>query len=147
MYKHILIPIDDSKLSGKAIKNGLALAHSMNARITGFTAVPEYRIPTETEVAARRAISLFEHEKRSAKKANAILGRLARRATAAGVTCATDYAVDDRPDEAIAKAAKKHGCDLIVMTSHGRTGLSLLLNGSATRGVLAKSDVPTLVYR
>lgn len=147
MYKHILIPIDDSKLADKAIKNGIALARSINARITGFTAVPEYQVPSETEMMARRAISLMEHEKRSAKKAKAILGRLARRAGAAGVKCATDYALADRPDEAIAKAAEKHGCDLILMASHGRSGLSALINGSQTRGVLAKTTIATLVCR
>jgi nucleotide-binding universal stress UspA family protein len=147
MYKHILIPIDDSKLADTAIKNGIALARSMQARITGFTAMPEYQPPSETEMIARRAISLPAHEKTCAKKAKAILGRLARRASAAGVQCETDYVLDDRPDQAIARAAEKHGCDLILMASHGRSGLSALINGSETRGVLAKSKVPTLVYR
>lgn len=147
MYKHILLPIDDSKLAAKAIKDGIALARSMNARVTAFTAVPEYRIPSETEVMARRAVSLVEHEKRVAKKAKAILGRVSRRAAAAGIDCATDFTLNDRPDEAIAAAAKKHACDLIVMASHGRSGLSALLNGSQTRGVLARTAVPTLVLR
>lgn len=147
MYKHILIPIDDSKLSDKAIKNGIALARSMNARVTGFTAVPAYQIPSEAEVMSRKAISIHEHEKRAQRRAKAILGRLERRAKAAGVECGTDFALNDRPDEAIVSAAGRHGCDLILMASHGRTGLSALLNGSETRGVLAKTKIPTLVYR
>src|SRR4051812_33893752 len=121
MYKHILIPIDDSKLAEKAIKNGVALARSMKARVTGFVAMPEYRLPTEADVVARRIIGPDEHNKRCAKKAATILGKLERRAAAAGVKCATQYSLDDRPDEAIAKAATKNGCDLILMASHGRT--------------------------
>lgn len=147
MYKHILIPIDDSKLAQKAVRHGIALARSINARVTGFTAMAEYRIPSEAQLTARNIVSIAEHERRSAKKAQAILGRLARRAKAAGVKCATEYAIDDRPDQAIATAARKHGCDLILMVSHGRSGLSALINGSQTRGVLAKTTVPTLVYR
>lgn len=147
MYKHILIPIDGSKLSEKAIKNGVALAQSMNARVTGFTAMPEYELPSEVEMMARRAVGLAEHGKRCKRKAKAILGKLQRRAQAAGVACKTDYVLNNRPDEAIVKAAGKHGCDLILMASHGRSGLSALLNGSETRGVLAKTTIPTLVYR
>lgn len=147
MFKHILIPIDDSKLSEKAIQNGVALARMMKARVTGFTAMPEYQIPSESEIMTRKAISVVEHEKLSQKKAKTILGRLERRAEAAGVPCDTDFALNDRPDEAIVKAAGVHGCDLILMASHGRSGLSALLKGSETRGVLAKSAIPTLVYR
>ena len=58
MYKHILIPIDDSKLSDVAVKNGIAFARSIRARVTGFTAVPEYQIPNELEVMNRSAISM-----------------------------------------------------------------------------------------
>lgn len=147
MYKHILIPIDDSELSEKAIKNGIALACSMRARITGFTAVPEYQPPSESTIMNRTAVSLVDHEKRSKKKAHSILGRLARRARTAGVKCDVQYTLSDRPDEAIVAAAKKSRCDLIVMASHGRSGLSALLNGSETRGVLARTTIPTLVYR
>jgi nucleotide-binding universal stress UspA family protein len=147
MYKHILIPLDDSKLSRTAIKNGVALARSIKARVTGFTAMPEYRLPTESEVMARRVVGPEEHGKLCAKKAKAILGRLERTAAAAGVKCDTAYSLADRPDEAIAAAAEKGRCDLILMVSHGRSGLSALVNGSQTRGVLAKTKVPTLVYR
>ena len=147
MFKHILIPIDDSELAEKAIKNGVALARSIQARVTAFTAMPEYQIPSESEIMTHKAISVVEHEKRARRKAKALLGKLQRRAAAAGVPCDTDFVLDDRPDEAIVKAAGKHGCDLILMASHGRRGLAALLIGSETRGVLSKSAIPTLVYR
>lgn len=147
MYKHILIPLEDSKLAAKAIKSGVALARSLKARVTGFTALPAYEIPSEAELMSRRAISPAEHEKRSRAKAKSILSKLQRSAAKAGVACETDFALSDRPDEAIVSAADRHGCDLILMVSHGRSGLSALLNGSQTRGVLAKAKVPTLVYR
>jgi nucleotide-binding universal stress UspA family protein len=147
MYKHILIPLEDSKLAAKAIKSGVALARSLKARVTGFTALPAYELPSEAELMSRRAISPAEHDKRSRAKAKQILSRLQRSAAKAGVSCDTAFTLSDRPDEAIVEAAGEHGCDLILMVSHGRSGLSALLNGSQTRGVLAKAKIPTLVYR
>ncbi len=147
MYKHILIPLEDSKLAAKAVKSGIALARSLKARVTGFTALPAYQIPSEGELMSRHAISPAEHDRRARAKAKQILSRLERSAAKAGVACETDFALSDRPDEAIVKAADEHGCDLILMVSHGRSGLSALLNGSQTRGVLAKARIPTLVYR
>jgi nucleotide-binding universal stress UspA family protein len=63
------------------------------------------------------------------------------------VKCDTDYALSDRPYEAIIRAAEKHGCDLIFIASHGRRGLGALLFGSQTQAVLTRSRIPTLVYR
>ena len=57
------------------------------------------------------------------------------------------YALSDHPYQAIIDAARRHGCDAIFMSSHGRKGLARLLHGSQTFEVLAHSDIPTLVYR
>jgi nucleotide-binding universal stress UspA family protein len=51
------------------------------------------------------------------------------------------------PSVAILEAARREGCDLIVMASHGRRGLSELLLGSETARVLSHSDIPVLVCR
>ena len=59
----------------------------------------------------------------------------------------TDYALSDRPWQAIIRAAEKNGCDLIFIASHGRKGLSALLHGSETQEVLTHSRIPTLVCR
>ena len=147
MYKHILIPIDDSKLSSVAVKNGIEFARSIHARVTAFTAVPEYQVPNELEVRSRSAVSMTEYNKLAKKKAEQVLRKAVAKARAAGVPFDTDYAQNDRPDEAIVSAAEKHGCDLIFMASHGRTGLKAIVLGSQTRGVLGKSKIPTLVYR
>ena len=147
MYKHILIPIDDSKLSTVAVKNGIEFARSIRARVTAFTAVPEYQVPNELEVRSRSAVSMAEYNRIARKKAEQVLRKVATKARAAGVPFDTDYAQNNFPDEAIVKAAEKHGCDLIFMASHGRTGLKALVLGSQTRGVLGKSKIPTLVYR
>ena len=64
MYKHILIPIDDTELAGKAIEAGIEFARSSGASVTLFTAVPEYQPPGEAELMARRkVVSLWDHER------------------------------------------------------------------------------------
>jgi nucleotide-binding universal stress UspA family protein len=146
MYKHILIPTDGSETAEKAVEEGLKFAKWSGARVTAFTAVPEYQIPSG-EIVSRRVESLSDFERRSAEEAKALLERVAERARAAGVECGADYAVSDRPWQAIIKSAEKNGCDLIFIASHGRKGLSALLHGSETREVLTHSSIPTLVYR
>ena len=147
MYKHILIPTDGSELSDKAIDAGIDFAREVHARVTGFTAVPEYPIPSEVELMARRAISLEQYEREAKRQADGALQKVADRALAAGVDYDADYALSDQPYDAIIRAAQKHGCDLIFMASHGRRGISALLHGSQTQGVLTHSAIPTLVYR
>lgn len=147
MYKHILVPTDGSKLSAKAAKAAIEFAKEAQARVTAFTAVPEYPIPSEIELMNRRAVSLYDYERKAKASAKKKLRPVAARARAAGVECGEDYALCDRPYEAIIAAARKNGCDLIFMASHGRRGVSALIHGSQTRDVLTHSDIPTLVYR
>ena len=66
---------------------------------------------------------------------------------AAGVPCDTVREVHDQPYRAIIDSAHALSCDLIVMASHGRRGISALLLGSETVKVLTHSTIPVLVYR
>jgi nucleotide-binding universal stress UspA family protein len=153
MYKHILIPTDGSELSERAVEAGIALASFLHARVTGFTAVPEYQLPPEAEIASKhersaaQGYSLADHEREVARQAAQALQRIAEHARAAGVEYDEEFTQCDRPHEAIIRAAREHGCDLIFMASHGRRGLSALLHGSQTQGVLTHSTIPALVYR
>ena len=148
MYSHLLIPSDGSELADKAVKAGIEFARAVGAKVTAFTAVPEYELPTASDIMAHKRIrSPLDHEKLVKEQAQAILARIAERAAAAGVACDSDYTLCNRPDQAIIDAAKRNGCDLIFMATHGRSGLSALVHGSETRGVLSGSSIPTLVYR
>jgi nucleotide-binding universal stress UspA family protein len=147
MYKHILIPIDGSPLAEKAVAAGIELARESGAKLTLFTAVPEYDLPGEGKAMAHGVISLAEHARRSEQKAHDILASGAEKARAARLEFRTQYAQCNRPWEAIVDAAKLYGCDAIVMASHGRTGISRLMHGSQTIDVLSHTHVPTLVVR
>ena len=147
MYKHILIPTDGSEVAAKAVTAGIEFAREANARVTLFTAVPEYQIPGEGAVMSRKFVSPSEHARTSEDKANSILGPAAEQARAARLEFNTDYVQSDQPWQAIIDAAQRHGCDAIFMGSHGRKGLAAAWHGSQTREVLTHSKLPTLVYR
>ena len=68
-------------------------------------------------------------------------------AEASGVKCDVLCIEHDQPYEAIIDAAKKNGCDLIVMASHGLRGVSAIVLGSETLKVLTHTAIPVLVYR
>jgi len=72
---------------------------------------------------------------------------IARAARSKRVRCATLTAASDLPYQEIIATARRKKCDLIMMASHGRRGLSALMHGSETRAVLTHSTIPTLVYR
>jgi nucleotide-binding universal stress UspA family protein len=148
MYKHILIPTDGSQTADKAVDAGTNYARESGAKVLLFTAVPEYQPPSEADLMARHRVkSIFEYEAEAADRAHAILDKAAAVAKDANIDFETDYALSDRPYQAIIDAAKKHGCDAIFMASHGRSGIPAFWHGSQTREVLTHSDIPTLVYR
>ena len=72
---------------------------------------------------------------------------VATRAQQAGVACTAATCTAPDAAEAIVEAALRHGCDLILMGSHGRRGLSRLLAGSVTQAVLGRATVPVMVLR
>lgn len=146
MFKHILIPIDGTEFSERAVDAGVQFAKSINASITGFIAEPEFRIPTQRVVASRSApISTAEHSERARRHAEGVLGRIEERARSAGVQFASDFVENNDPVDAIVQAAEKHQCDLIMMASHCRRGIDRLLHRNAATGVLSHTRVPVLV--
>jgi nucleotide-binding universal stress UspA family protein len=86
-----------------------------------------------------------EYAKHAREHASSILDRIADEAKAAGVQCGTMQVEQDHPYQAIVDTAKEKGCDLIVMASHGRSGIAAVLLGSVTSRVLTHTAIPVLV--
>lgn len=144
MYKHILIATDGSELAAKAVTAGLELAKQLQCKATAVTAIEPWTTMVVGE--AGFAFPVEEYEKSAAENANRILAQVTAAAKARGVACET-LQVNDFPAEAIIETAKSKGCDLIVMSSHGRRGLARVLLGSQATRVLTLSTVPVLVCR
>jgi nucleotide-binding universal stress UspA family protein len=148
MYKHILVATDGSKLSLKAVRTAATLASSLGARLSGLHVMPTYVPPFSGEVVAYVPEMTPNGFKAAVEKeARAALASATKTADAAGVALNTVKTTDPQPWSAIVKAARSKKCDLIVMASHGRRGLSALLLGSETTKVLTHSKVPVLVVR
>ena len=75
------------------------------------------------------------------------MNHVADAAKAAGVACETAQLESDQPYRAIITTAKEKGCDLIVMASHGKKGITGELVGSETARVITNCKIPVLVYR
>jgi nucleotide-binding universal stress UspA family protein len=147
MFKNILVPTDGSPLSLRAIKRAVQLAKEQNARVTGFWVGPEWQSSTRGDSSLTGFVSPSQHSAAVKEQAERVLGPVRKAAAAAGVQCMCLHAEGTYPYEKIVKTADKHGCDLIVMASHGRRGISKLLLGSETAKVLAHSAIPVMVCR
>jgi nucleotide-binding universal stress UspA family protein len=147
MFKRILLPIDGSELSAKAIRQAVAFATDAKAEVIGLFAAPGYHPVVYEDFVPPDFMSPQRHAAAAKKRAERILSPLVKACAKAGVTCRTRYVIDDSPYDAIIAAAKKDKCDLIVMASHGRRGIAGLLLGSETMKVLTHSSIPVLVLR
>jgi nucleotide-binding universal stress UspA family protein len=144
MYQHILIATDGSKLAGGAVATGLALAAALKAKVTAVTAEEPFEALMVAEPSQRPPVAEFEDA--VTESARRILAEVSERARKRGVECAT-VRVTDFPASAVLATARARGCDLIVMSSHGRRGLDRLFLGSQARRVVAHSPIPVLICK
>jgi nucleotide-binding universal stress UspA family protein len=146
VYSNILIATDGSELASKAVKHGVALAKSVGAKITAVTVETPFNVfsvPTSKSNQMSEAFKQYgQHIKEHASR---ILDGVASAAKAEGVACDAVQVEDDEPYRAIIAAAKNAKCDVIVMASHGRSGVSAMLLGSVTNKVLTHTDIPVIV--
>ena len=145
MYTNMLIATDGSELAGNAVQHGIALAMRIGAKVTVITVSPPFHVfTTDTQMIEDTAA---QYQARMQQRAEKILGAVAHLAQAAGVACETVHVEHEHPYQAIIDTAASRGCDLIVMASHGRRGISAIVLGSETVKVLTHSKIPILVHR
>jgi nucleotide-binding universal stress UspA family protein len=153
MIRHILLPTDGSQRSRNAIRYGIKLARALRARVTGLHVIPPFHPFTyRPQMLLAYHAALAEDSEAAYRQATLAFARrylqvIARAAAAAGVRCRTLHIEDDQPFQAILATAKKQRCDLILMASHGYSGIGAVLLGSETQKVLTHSPIPVLVYR
>lgn len=147
MFKRILIPTDGSRLSKKAIAQGVGLAAATGAAVIGFHVRPRYPIIAFTEGAAVPQEYFDDWERDTKLAATKFLRDVEQAAKAAGVEYKGAQGGQQTASDGIIATAKRLKCDLIVMGAHGRRGLARLLLGSETNRVLVYSKVPVLVIR
>ena len=146
MYKNILLPTDGSALSQVAIESGLQFAKAVGARVTGFYVMLE-RAPESFEDFAPVDVKAPKLDEVAQQEAQKYLKAIADQAQAMGVPCQTHAMKHTSPHQAIITIATNTGCDLIIMASHGKKGVTGELVGSETARVITNCKIPVLVYR
>ncbi len=137
-YERILVAVDGSKYSEIALDQAISMAKVYKSRLFAISVIDLY---PET---IARAPAL---EEKMAKETREILERTRDKAAKEDVPCETIVHIGGQPHEFIVKEAKEKNIDLIVMGSHGRTGLKRLFMGSVTEKVIGYTDSLVLVVK
>jgi len=149
MYKKILVPLDGSKLAECALPHAEELAKSgdteevilvsVTERLQGYRAFEDPGQPLGQQLVPEA----FGKKEKQAQK---YLGRIAKAMEAEGIKVSTEVLMGDPAGE-IVIYAKHPGCDIIVMSSHGRTGPSRWAHGSVADRIFRGSPVPVLMVK
>ncbi|WP_086482058.1 universal stress protein [Oceanospirillum sanctuarii] len=134
-YQHVLIAVDLTDESGQVIEKGQAIAERNNAKISLIHALEPLGFAYGGDIPMDLTTIQDQLEQHAKDK-------LAELGAPLNIPAEQQHILVGVPDAEIHRMAKEQGVDLIVVGSHGRHGLSLLL-GSTSTGVLhgAKCDV------
>jgi nucleotide-binding universal stress UspA family protein len=143
-FKSIVVATDGSKYSAAAASEAIGIAQRNNAKLTVLAVVPaDIAMPTDIDFAALQREKLADQDMQAAEK-NAKAVKDA--ALKAGVD-AQAFVMSGKPADAIVEIAKDKSADLVVVGSHGRTGLDRLLMGSVAERVIVLSSCAVLVVK
>jgi nucleotide-binding universal stress UspA family protein len=145
MYQRILVPVDGSATAERGLHEAVSLATGQTTRLLFLHVVDDY-----TTLAEMTSAAGYDEMLRGLRQYGLdVLARSKQAAEASSVHCETllREVTGKRVSDVIVEQAAQHGCDLIVMGTHGRRGLSRLTLGSAAEGVVRISPVPVLLVR
>ncbi|WP_077037768.1 universal stress protein [Pelomonas sp. KK5] len=144
MFKRILIPTDGSDITAKAVNAAIGMARVHGATLYVLSAKEPFPYSAVSEMQPTPPQEFFDAQERIATTRVKDVQALA---AAAGIPCELTTVEALHPWEAIIEHAAEHQCDLVVMASHGRRGVSALLLGSETQKVLTHCKIPVLIVR
>ncbi len=144
MYQHILVPTDGSEVTSKAVATAIGLAKALGSRLSTVSVKEPFPYSAISEVQPIPPQEFFDAQEAMARKR---IDQVVAACSAAGLGCHATTVEAGHPYEAIIEHARARGCDLIVMASHGRRGMSALLLGSETQKVLTHTGIAVLVVR
>ena len=145
MYQRILVPVDGSPTAQRGLAEAVALAAGLHSRVLFLHIVDDYA--TFSEMTSAQG---YDEMLRGMRQFGLdVLAKARQAAESASVHSETllREVTGQRVADVIVAQAAQHGCDLIVMGSHGRRGFSRLALGSAAEGVARISTVPVLLVR
>jgi nucleotide-binding universal stress UspA family protein len=146
VFRRILHATDFSSASRPALAKAIALARQNRAALQVVHALPPLALPVGGDFAYMPPGTYETIDRRARQHAQKQLSALVARARKVGVR-ATALLLDGAPHEQITRAARRARADLIVIGTHGRTGLSKVLLGSVAERVVRFATCPVLTVR
>jgi nucleotide-binding universal stress UspA family protein len=144
MFKHILVPVDGSSTAQLAVDKAIGLAKAFGSRVTAVFIIDPYPF---TGVGTDFAYGQAQYLSAATAEANAAIKAARAAFDAAGVKVDTSVIEAHAAWRGVVQAAVSVQADLIVIGSHGRSGLEKLVLGSVTQAVLSHTHLPVLVVR
>lgn len=141
-YKRILVPVDGSQTSNKALVAALEMAREQGGRVRVMHAIDELAMASGFEYSGEVARMAREQGQKTLDDALAIVN-------SAGVEGDIHLlsAPGKRLGDSVAEEAAAWQADLVVVGTHGRRGLSRVLLGSGAESVIRLASIPVLVIR
>lgn len=143
-FQNILVPYDESECSLRAFKIAIEMAKKFNSKLTAVTVIPK-------DYLTRSLYANLRYEEILLKKqidlANSALSKIRTNAKKQGIDVAIDVLESNSAVKQIVSFAKSKKVDLIIMGTHGRTGLYKLILGSVANGVSQRVGCPVLLVR
>ena len=144
-YKHLLVPVDESPMSYAAAEQALSLAKDLNCPVTimsviavdPFVGVDFYKV----------APAFTDYFMQAEQNAQNRLAEIQQSFSREGISVDTKIIRGVAASEGIVQIANEIGADLIIMGSHGRTGVKKMMLGSVAQNVLTQSPVPVLIVK
>jgi nucleotide-binding universal stress UspA family protein len=139
-FQRVLIAVDASPLAAHAAEVGAELAGAIGAQI-GFITVVDAAVGASIATDVPATELLEDSRLEAARLLKALRMKLAAEPTA------LEFKAEGVPGDEILKAARAWPADIVVIGSHGRSGVGRLLLGSVAEGVVRHSPCPVLVVR
>lgn len=144
-YKHLLVPVDESPMSYAAAEQALSLAKDLKCPVTimsviavdPFVGVDFYKV----------APAITDYFMQAEQNAQNRLAEIQQSFSREGISVDTKIIRGVAASEGIVQIANEIGADLIIMGSHGRTGVKKMMLGSVVQNVLTQSPVPVLIVK
>lgn len=144
MFDKILLPTDGSDIAFAAAERAVALAKLGGAGLHVVFVLEPYPY---SGIGAANSAGAQEYLADAQRQATEALDRIRALAQVTGVTLSAETVESSSPAEQIVETARRYGADLIVMGSHGRTGVARVVLGSVADKVLRLSPVPVMVVK
>jgi nucleotide-binding universal stress UspA family protein len=147
MYSKVLVPLDGSELAECALVHVKSLVKDGAVQEVIILNVFRYSIPMVIEGQSASYIDDNVIKKRAGDESTKYLAEVESRLRSEGFKVKTESLEGDRPAETISAYAQKNGVEMIILATHGYTGLKRLMFGSVALEVLHDSHVPVLLIR